>query len=545
MDAAWQIYFPDFPGDNAMVFDNYSLVAEENPEPRITFQPHDQSVVVGDPAAFSVVAGGEAPLFFQWSLNGKPIPGATGATLSIPAAGLAQAGTYTAAVSNAVGFVKSNPAKLTVTPQPAAPVFTRQPAGITVAQGSTALFTAKATGYPAPVYQWSFQNVPIPHATAAALQVKNVQLGGAYVVTASNALGVATSGTATLTVGNSFASLRGNYNGLIHGTNDPIGSGELKVAATAGGAFSGSLILDGRIFHLAGHFDAQGQWHGTIDGGRIAVQLQLALTGAAQVTGSILGSSGTLSVTAPRDNYSKSGNPAPQAGAYTAALSGTGAGLPEGLGYAALTVDAGGNVRAAGKLGDGTPFTAAGAVSDGGAWPFYATLYKSGGYIRGAATFEPVASPALDGTLFWYRPSGTGGTAYGAGFQGQVAVAGYHYTPPLKGSPAIPLNSQQRGVITFSGSVLSGGPLTGQVGLSASQALVAAAGGIPPFTLSLAPATGLFSGTVEAFNRKVPFSGALLQPLNGGSGLFQSPTVTGAVQITSPLKRAGSHGFEP
>ena len=265
-------------------------------------------------------------------------------------------------------------------------------------------------------------------------------------------------------------------------------------------------------------------------GGKIVVHLQLALTGPAQITGTILNQSNTESVTAGRDNFSKKGTAAPQAGSYTMALTGTASGLPQGIGYASVLVDTGGHARASGKLGDNTPFSASGVLSDAGSWPFYAPLYHSGGYVRGTLTFETSGQMALDGTMQWFRPASTDKSSYGAGFAGDVSVAGYHYMPPTKGSAAIPLNNAGQGVITFSGSVLSSGTLGGMVDLSADKALEAAGGGAS-FTLKLSPATGVFTGKLDAFNKKVPYAGVLLQPLDEGYGLFQSPTVTGEVQI--------------
>ena len=49
MDPVWLKYFQYTPGDNYMLFDDYSVVAGENPTPRITSQPQSQSVVRRQP----------------------------------------------------------------------------------------------------------------------------------------------------------------------------------------------------------------------------------------------------------------------------------------------------------------------------------------------------------------------------------------------------------------------------------------------------------------------------------------------------------------
>lgn len=51
----------------------------------------------------SVTPVGSLPMSYQWSLNGSPLPGQTGATLSLENLQTGQAGTYSIAVSNALG----------------------------------------------------------------------------------------------------------------------------------------------------------------------------------------------------------------------------------------------------------------------------------------------------------------------------------------------------------------------------------------------------------------------------------------------------------
>jgi len=51
----------------------------------ILAQPLSQTILVGEPATFSVVVGGSAPFAYQWKKNGVNIPGATGPSFTIPA----------------------------------------------------------------------------------------------------------------------------------------------------------------------------------------------------------------------------------------------------------------------------------------------------------------------------------------------------------------------------------------------------------------------------------------------------------------------------
>lgn len=84
--------------------------------PQITTQPADQSVSIGQSAAFNVVATGTAPLQYQWSKNGAAIAGATGSGYTTPATATGDSGTsFTVIVTNSVGSVTSSAAMLTVT----------------------------------------------------------------------------------------------------------------------------------------------------------------------------------------------------------------------------------------------------------------------------------------------------------------------------------------------------------------------------------------------------------------------------------------------
>jgi Immunoglobulin I-set domain/Immunoglobulin domain len=86
--------------------------------PVVTNPPASLTVVAGDAAAFSVVAGGAGPLTYQWLFNSKAISGATNVTLSLVGVATNQSGAYAVTVSNSGGPATSAPATLTVLPGP-------------------------------------------------------------------------------------------------------------------------------------------------------------------------------------------------------------------------------------------------------------------------------------------------------------------------------------------------------------------------------------------------------------------------------------------
>jgi hypothetical protein len=89
--------------------------------PSITQQPQAVTVPAGASADFTVLAAGTAPLAYQWRRNGVDIAGATQASYTSGALGLADSGAvYSVRVSNAAGSIESAGATVTVNAAPTA-----------------------------------------------------------------------------------------------------------------------------------------------------------------------------------------------------------------------------------------------------------------------------------------------------------------------------------------------------------------------------------------------------------------------------------------
>ena len=86
--------------------------------PRITYtiSLQHQAVHIGSNASFTVTASGTAPLSYQWRLNGQELSGQTSNKLNFSAVQPADEGDYTVVVTNVVGAVTSEPARLWVVP---------------------------------------------------------------------------------------------------------------------------------------------------------------------------------------------------------------------------------------------------------------------------------------------------------------------------------------------------------------------------------------------------------------------------------------------
>jgi hypothetical protein len=84
--------------------------------PTMTRPLHDVRVPFRSEIVVTARVEGTQPLSFQWHRNGDPLPGETSATLRIANAGSNSAGSYTVRISNAHGFIFSNPSIVSVGP---------------------------------------------------------------------------------------------------------------------------------------------------------------------------------------------------------------------------------------------------------------------------------------------------------------------------------------------------------------------------------------------------------------------------------------------
>lgn len=84
--------------------------------PTIASHPLDLDAEEGAPASLRVAANGSNPLSYQWFKDGVAVPGANTEQLDIASASASHAGAYRVRVSNSLGSVDSNEARLRVFP---------------------------------------------------------------------------------------------------------------------------------------------------------------------------------------------------------------------------------------------------------------------------------------------------------------------------------------------------------------------------------------------------------------------------------------------
>ena len=172
--------------------------------PTLTVQPASVTVTAGQPATFSVVASGTAPISYQWRKNTANIAGATASSYTTAATTTADSGSkFDVVVKNSAGGITSSQATLTVNAASAAPTITTQPANQTVTAGQTAIFNVVASGSAPLSYQWRKNTANITGATAASYTTPattSADSGAKFDVVISNSAGNITSSQATLTV---------------------------------------------------------------------------------------------------------------------------------------------------------------------------------------------------------------------------------------------------------------------------------------------------------------------------------------------------------
>jgi len=125
---------------------DYSLISAP---PTIHRSPQGHFIAPGETTTLRVVAGGTAPLSYQWHLDGTPVPGATNAALRLVGFEAVQSGTYTVEVANYLGAATSSPARLVLLPDAARVVV---PNFATNQPGGTAASTLRASARVQQIY---------------------------------------------------------------------------------------------------------------------------------------------------------------------------------------------------------------------------------------------------------------------------------------------------------------------------------------------------------------------------------------------------------
>lgn len=177
----------------------YEPILSTDAPPAIHTPPLSQTVGVGYPATFCVIATGAQPLDYFWFFASSQVAHTTEPVFTIGSVAQQHAGDYLVILSNAFGLATSAVATLTVVTNP---TILAQPQGLRVLDGTNVSLRVNAAGAFPLSYQWQQNGVDLPGETNPVLQRNNTDrtMTGDYRVIISNNHGSITSDVARLTV---------------------------------------------------------------------------------------------------------------------------------------------------------------------------------------------------------------------------------------------------------------------------------------------------------------------------------------------------------
>jgi hypothetical protein len=346
--------------------------------------------------------------------------------------------------------------------------------------------------------------------------------------------------TATF-IRNPYVRLRGNFGGILRQPAfSPATSGYVAVTLARLGSYTARITLGGKRYALRGGFNGAGEASKEVPlasgGGVLKFNPRVGTTdeNSALMTGTVEVASGSSSapplrfaIEAPRQARLPG---LPRRMSLILPIDPAHAGdsateYPRGEGYAALDLDARGNVIGVLRLGDGTKVSTTGFFARDGKWRFYAPLFEDGGAVIAEIGFGENESGRVDyakplrGRLEWARPPGTPGRGFFRGFTARSEVIGERWLRRPAG---------ERAADVFGWNLVFGGgtvdqPIRLTATLTRDDRFFLIGEGARQTRISFDRATGVLRGSILLEGRRVPFGASLLQQQMRGGGFLILP----------------------
>ena len=519
--------------------------------PYIITQPTNQAGQTSNTITLAVLAGGSAPLKYQWLYNSNyvgnshRISGAKTPILTISNAQPDESGAYSVFIQNDYGSITSTNIALTIVN----PYGQQRPivritgpaqnkylssAAITVTGTTSTTVTVAQVSFrlngggwqtASPVHGWKSWSADVTLSPGT-------NVFQAYAV---NIVGVRSLTNTAFFVPSPFAQVAGAYNGLFYDPNNVTvtNAGFFTLETTYLGKFSGSLQMAGAHYSFGGLFDTNGSGQATIPMGKLEplnVWLQLDMTqGTGHITGSVSNQTWVADLAGDLDVFNGVTSIPLQQGLYTLVIPGAGAApQPAGESWGTVMVDAAGKIHLSGSLADGTSLAQTVPVSPTGRWPLYESLYSGQGLLLGWLAFPNGSNnegPA--GEVLWLKSPLSKGAYYTNGITLRTAIQSSPYAAPA----AWPgLFNTTNLVLTLGGGGLAPG-ITNRFTLGPKNQVVNLSSN--KLSLSFSLSAGSFKGSVvnPATSKSMSFTGVVLQNQGAASGFFPGSGQSGDVLI--------------
>ena len=372
-------------------------------------------------------------------------------------------------------------------------------------------------------------------------------------ITASNTVGSSTSVGFVMRVESVPSLIVGNFSGIFERTSSNGGfEAYLTLTTTSRASYTGKLIIGTKSYNLAGNLAVSPTGNTASSGQTIRHNNQdVPLTFTINSTTGILTGSldPSVSLTGIRAQTGTT-----RTGIYNFRAARSIAppeNEPQGASYAGMTLSPLAIAKIAGRLADGSVFTASSPLGTDGRIFIYQPLYTAPGRILGSLTLASDNSHTITGNLTWTKPPQTSGAVYRIGWATPIPLvaSGGKYRPavgatlPLDATPSTTNNAR---LVLQDGGIAVTPINIGSRLLSPTTLSIAA-----PQRLSITNASGAFTGTYTdgtgATKRTLTFQGLLIpDPAtpadfdSTGYGYFILPTGTkdvlrsGAVILERP-----------